>query len=75
MVVRRVVLVIGIFVVCILVQLWLEKTNRADSVGWWYTIYCAAIYSAGILVVLLLLRLGWRASRCWSVRLLCGRHS
>jgi len=63
MVIRRVVLVVGIFVACVLVQLWLEKTNRSDSVGWWYTIYCATIYSFGILVILFLSRLVWRAIR------------
>jgi hypothetical protein len=63
MVLKRTLLVTGIFVACVLVQLWLERTHRADSIGLWYTIYSAALYSIGILVALVLLRTLWRATR------------
>jgi hypothetical protein len=46
----------------IAIQLFLEGTNRADSIGWWYTIYSAVVYAVPIFV---LIKLGtvWRRRR------------
>lgn len=46
----------------IAIQLFLEGTNRADSIGWWYTIYSAVVYAVPIFV---LTKLGavWRRRR------------
>ena len=47
------------------IQLFLEGANHADSIGWWYTIYSAAVYAVPIFV---LIKLGavwrrWRARK------------
>ncbi len=32
-------------------QIWLERTNRADSLGLWYTLFSATIYTVLLLLV------------------------
>jgi uncharacterized membrane protein YhaH (DUF805 family) len=39
------VLAIMVFVASIYFQRWLESTGRSDSIGLWYTIVCAVVYT------------------------------
>ena len=36
---------LGFFAVAFMIQCWLERTNRVDSIGLWFTILCASIYT------------------------------
>ena len=45
-----------VFSLSVATQIWLERNNFADSIGAWYTLYSAAIYtiiSAALLFLLL----------------------
>ena len=39
---------VALFFPALLIQLWLEKNNKVDSIGLWYSIYCALGYSLPI---------------------------
>jgi hypothetical protein len=49
---KRIVMLVGL-VLCAAVaaQLLLEGTGRADSIGAWYTLYSALVYTAIVVVV------------------------
>jgi hypothetical protein len=53
----------AIFAAALCVQLWLERHHQSDSVGLWYSIYCAATYTVvtvlAVGAVMAVLRL-WR---------------
>jgi hypothetical protein len=40
-----ILLLLVIFSAAVLVQLWLEERNQADSIGLWYTLYSAVVYT------------------------------
>lgn len=43
-----------VFSLSVATQIWLERNNFADSIGAWYTLYSAAIYTIIIAVLLFL---------------------
>ena len=52
----KVVIFVPAFVLAILIQLLLEHLNMVDSLGLWYTLICAVVYSVplfalGVLVL------------------------
>jgi len=40
-----------VFGAAVCVQLFLEHSRRADSLGWWYTLYSAAVYTLAVFLV------------------------
>jgi hypothetical protein len=40
----------AVFAAALCTQLWLERHRKSDSVGLWYSIYCAATYT--VIIVL-----------------------
>lgn len=44
------------------IQLSLEAAGRADSIGWWYTLFSALIYTFPIFI-LVRLAVSWRRKR------------
>ena len=49
----------AVLALTVVLQLVMEYTNHADSLGWWYTLYSAVIYAIPIyllLKVILILR-------------------
>jgi ABC-type sulfate transport system permease component len=40
-----------ILLLAFLFQLWLEVNNYVDSIGLWYTFYCAVIYSVILMII------------------------
>lgn len=44
-------LFLAFFVIALCVQVLLERMHRADSIGFWYTLYSAIIYAAGAFVL------------------------
>jgi len=48
--------------VAILIQVFLEWTNHADSLGWWYVAYSALIYALPVFLVLKIGLRWWRSS-------------
>ena len=45
-----------VFLIAFALQLVLEQLNLADSIGVWYTVYCAAIDTAILFVVYVVAR-------------------
>jgi hypothetical protein len=45
------VLLVPVFGAAVCVQLFLERSRRADSLGWWYTLYSAAAYTVAAFLV------------------------
>ena len=43
-----------VFSLSVVTQMWLERNNFADSIGAWYTLYSAAIYTIIIAALLFL---------------------
>ena len=43
-----------VFSLSVATQIWLERNNLADSIGAWYTLYSAAIYTIIIAALLFL---------------------
>jgi hypothetical protein len=49
---KRYVMLVGlVFCVAVAAQLLLERTGGADSIGVWYTLYSALVYTAIIVVI------------------------
>jgi hypothetical protein len=46
-------IVLIVYVVSFGAQLWLEYTNKADSIGLWYTLFSAGIYTVAIMLGIL----------------------
>lgn len=44
-----------VFSLSVATQIWLERNNLADSIGAWYTLYSAAIYTIIIAALLFLI--------------------
>ena len=53
----------GCLAVALIVQGWLERTNRVDSLGVWFTILCAAIYALVAVAVAAVVAILWHAFR------------
>ena len=45
---KKIAIFVLLFILALIVQRWMETQNIADSIGWWYTIFCAIIYSGVI---------------------------
>jgi len=54
---------LGCFAVAFMMQSWLERTNRVDSIGLWFTILCAAIYTLTALASVAVIATLWHAVR------------
>lgn len=39
------IIILIVFLLSVATQIWLERNNFADSIGVWYTLYSAAIYT------------------------------
>jgi hypothetical protein len=44
-------------------QRWLEQAHKVDSLGLWFTVYCAVIYAIPVLSGAAVLATIWRSSR------------
>jgi hypothetical protein len=58
---------LGFFAVAFMMQGWFERTNRVDSIGLWFTILCASIYTLIALSSVAVIATLWavvRPSRC-----------
>jgi len=47
--------ILVVFSLSVVTQIWLERNNLADSIGAWYTLYSAAIYTVIIAALLFLI--------------------
>ncbi len=60
---RRALGALAVFGISLALQRWLEVTHRSDSVGWWYAVYCASIFTLTIVLASLWWGFIWRALR------------
>jgi hypothetical protein len=54
---------LGCLAVALMMQSWLERTNRVDSIGLWFTILCAAIYTLITLASVAVIATLWHVIR------------
>jgi len=51
-----------VFIASFIYERHLELTHKADSIGVWYTLYCAISYTVGIVIVVIII--------AWVIRLI-----
>lgn len=49
---QGVLLLASVFIIGLVIQLVLEWSGHSDSLGWWYTIYCAFAYAVSMFIIL-----------------------
>jgi hypothetical protein len=49
---KNISLLVIVFMVGLAIQVVLEWSGYSDSLGWWYTIYCAIVYTVPIFIIL-----------------------
>lgn len=61
---NRILIVIGVFVFSVLLEVWLERNHKVDSIGLWYTVLSAALYTIPIsFVAIYLFEIVWPPRR------------
>jgi hypothetical protein len=52
MIKQNVLLLVAVFLIGLVIQVALEWSGHSDSLGWWYTAYCAFAYAVPIFILL-----------------------